>query len=124
MRRRSGFTLVEVVLAMSILLIVMMALVTMTGRTLRVATTSDREQAAVQLVTDRTDEVRTDPDYGGLDTLYAGTESSFPTLPGFVRTTTIVRTTANNNDFKTITVRVTGPGLGAGVARTVTVAAP
>lgn len=124
MKQRRGFTLVEVVLAMTILLIVMMALVTMTGRTVRVATTSDREQAALQLVTDRTDLVRTDPDYGGLDTTYAGTETSFPTLPGFTRTTTIVRTTASSNDFKTITVTVAGPGLGTGVSRTVTVAAP
>ncbi len=124
MRNRDGFTLIEVVLAMAILLIVMMALVTMTGRTLRVATTSDREQAATQLVTDRTDQVRTDPDYGGLETAYAGTETDFPTLPGFVRTTTVVRTTSNNDDFKTITVTVTGPGLGTGVRRTVTVAAP
>jgi prepilin-type N-terminal cleavage/methylation domain-containing protein len=124
MKQRRGFTLIEVVLAMSILLIVMMALVTMTGRTVRVATTSDREQAAVQLVTDRTDLVRTDPDYGGLDTLYGGTETNFPTLPGFARITTIVRTTSDDNDYKTITVRVTGPGLGTGIARTVTVAAP
>lgn len=124
MKSRKGFTLIEVVLAMSILLIVMMALITMTGRTVRVATTSDREQAAVQLITDRTDEIRTDPDYGGLDSTYAGTESAFATLPGFARITTVVRNTTNENDFKTITVRVTGPGLGAGIARTVVVAAP
>jgi prepilin-type N-terminal cleavage/methylation domain-containing protein len=124
MKTRDGFTLVEVVLSLSILLIVMLGLVTLTGRTIRVSTTSDRDQAAIQLVTDRTDLVRSDPDYLGLDTLYAGTETSFPTLPGFTRVTQITRITASRNDYKKITVTVTGPGLSGPVARTVVVAAP
>ncbi|MDH5233360.1 MAG: prepilin-type N-terminal cleavage/methylation domain-containing protein [Gemmatimonadota bacterium] len=124
MKTRNGFTLVEVVLSLSILLIVMLGLVTLTGRTIRVSTTSDRDQAAIQLVTDRTDLVRSDPDYVGLDTLYAGTETSFPTLPGFTRVTRITRVTASRHDYKKITVTVSGPGLSAPVARTVVVAAP
>ena len=124
MKSRNGFTLIEVVLALSMLLIVMLTLVTMTGRAVRVSTTSDREQAAIQLVSDRTDLVRTDPDYLGLDTMYVATETSFPTLIGFTRTTQIVRTTSSRQDYKTITVTVNGPGLVAPVQRTVTVAAP
>lgn len=124
MKSRNGFTLIEVVLALSILLIVMLSLVTMTGRAVRVSTTSDREQAAIQLASDRTDLIRSDPDYLGLDTMYVATETSFPTLVGFTRTTQIVRTTSSRQDYKKITVTVNGPGLTAPVKRTVTVAAP
>jgi hypothetical protein len=37
--------------------------------------------------------------------------------------TQIIRTTSNGNDYKRITVTVTGPGLSSAVARTVTVGA-
>lgn len=122
--RRDGFTLIEIVMAMSILLIVMLTLVTMTGRSVHTTTMSEREQAAIQLATDRTDEVRTNPNYAGLDSIYAGTETNFATLQGFQRVTTVVRTTSGGHDYKKITVRVTGPGLTQAVTRTVTVAAP
>jgi type II secretion system protein I len=121
---RDGFTLIEIMIAMSILLVVMLTLMTMTGRTVHTTTLSEREQAALQLVTDRTDEVRTNPSYLSLDSLYAGTESSFATLQGFTRTTTIVRTTSGGHDYKKVTVTVTGPGVTTPVSRTVTVAAP
>jgi prepilin-type N-terminal cleavage/methylation domain-containing protein len=124
MANERGFTLIEVVVALTILLVVMVGLVTMTGKTSNIAAISERQEAAIQLVNDRIDLVRVDPDYAGLDTSYATTESSFPTLPGFQRVTTIIRTTSGSNDYKRITVTVTGPGLSAPVARTVTVAAP
>ncbi len=121
---REGFTLIEIVIAMAILLIVMLTLITLTARSVHVATLSEREQAAMQLVTDRLDEVRTNPNYAGLDSIYAGTETSFATLAGFTRVTTVVRTTSGGHNYKKVTVRVTGPGIATAVARTVTVAAP
>lgn len=124
MTNQRGFTLIEVVVALTILLVVMVGLITMTGKTANVAAISDRQEAATQLVNDRLDQIRVDPNYTTLDSTYGTTESSFPTLPGFSRVTTIIRTTSSSNDFKRITVSVTGPGLSAAVARTVTVAAP
>lgn len=124
MTNQRGFTLIEVVVALTILLVVMVGLITMTGKTANIAAISDRQEAATQLVNDRLDQIRVDPNYTTLDSIYATTESSFPTLPGFTRVTTIIRTTSSSNDFKRITVSVTGPGLSAAVARTVTVAAP
>ncbi len=124
MRSAGGFTLIEVVLALTILLIVMVGLVTTTGKTTHVAVTSDRQEAAIELVQDRLDRIRVDPDYAGLDTTYGGVEATFPTLPGFQRTTVLQQVTTSGNDYKRITVTVTGPGLpAAGVSRTVTVAA-
>ncbi len=121
---RHGFTITEVVIALTILLGVIVSLTTLTARTVHVAATSDREQAAIQLATDRTDQVRADPNYGGLDSTYATTETSFPTLPGFKRVTTITRVTSGGNDYKKVTVTVTGPGLLTPISRTIVVAAP
>ncbi len=124
MNNRSGFTLIEVILALTILLVVMMMLANTTGKTVHTAATGANQEAAIQLAMDRVEKVRSDPNYSGLDTAYAKTETIFPTLAGFKRVTTIVRTTSGANDFKKVTVTVTGPGLTAPVVRTVTVAAP
>lgn len=124
MANARGFTLIEVVVALTILLVVMVGLVTMTGKTSNVAALSDRQESAVQLVNDRVDQIRVDPNYRTLDSLYGGTEASFPTLPGVTRVTQVIRTTSSSNDYKRITVTVSGPGLSTPISRTVTVAAP
>src|SRR5262249_40349023 len=124
MSNRSGFTLIEVILALTILLVVMMMLANTTGKTVHTAATSSNQEAAIQLAMDRVEQVRADPNYAGLDTAYGKTETTFPTLTGFTRRTTIVRTGAPGaaNDYKKITVTVSGPGLLSPVVRTVTVA--
>jgi prepilin-type N-terminal cleavage/methylation domain-containing protein len=126
MGSRRGFTLIEVILALTILLVVLLLLATSTGRTVHTAATASAQEAALQLAMDRVEQVRADPRYNSIDTLYVGTETGFPSLPGYTRTTRIVRVggTGQPNDFKKITVTVTGPGLAAPVARTTTVAAP
>ena len=126
MSDRRGFTLIEVILALTILLVVMMMLANTTGRTVHIAATSANQQSAVQLVMDRVDQIRADPVYDGLDSTYARTETGFPSLPGFTRRTVIVRVggVGQPTDFKRITVSVTGPGVVPAVTRTVTVAAP
>lgn len=124
MKPRAGFTLVEVILAMAILLTVIVSLITLTAKTVHVTALSDREQAAIQMVTDRTDQIRTDPNYAALDTAYAKTETNVPSYPGFTRVTVVTRTTTSGQDFKKFTVTVTGTGLTTAVARTVSVAAP
>lgn len=124
MRARNGFTLIEVMIALTILMIVLVGMASMTTRSVHVTTTSDREEAAIQLVHDRLEFVRADPNYNGLDSLYGTTETNFATLPGFSRVTQITRITTGNNDYKRVTVTVTGPGLSKPVARTITVAQP
>ena len=115
MNNERGFTLIEVVIALTILLVVMVGLVTMTGKTTNIAATGDRQEAAVQLASDRIDQVRADPDYTNYETAYGTTETSFPTLPGFSRATLVVRTVSSTQDFKRITVTVSGPGVNPAV---------
>jgi len=125
--RRQGFTLIEVLIAVVILTGVILGMASVTGRMLHTISTSDRAAAALELVSDRLEAVRLDPDYEGLDAKYKGTESSFPTLPGLTRSTTIVRTggpSKSGPDYKRVTVTVSGPGLLAPISRTITVGSP
>ncbi len=125
MSRERGFTLIEVILALSILLVVMMMLASTTGRALHTAATTQSQQTAIQLAMDKIDQVRNDPNYNGLAAAYAKTDTTFTGLPGFRRVTTIVQTggPGQPNDYQKITVTVTGPGI-TPVSRSVTVAAP
>jgi len=124
MKSRAGFTLAEVILAMAILVVVIVSLMTMTARTVHVTALSDREQAAIQMATDRTDQIRSDPNYPALDTAYAKTETAVASYPGFTRVTVVTRTTASGQDYKKFTVTVSGTGILTPIKRTVTVAAP
>lgn len=123
MRNRDGFTLVEVIVAMVILGFVLVGMVGTSGFLATIGR-ADRQAAANELAEDRVEQVKMDPRYTKLDSLFAGTESSFPTLPGYTRTTTIVQVTASGQDYKMVTVSVNGPGLPAPSKRTVIVAAP
>jgi len=124
MKARAGFTLIEVIIAMAILVGVIVTLITLTGRTVHVTAQADREQSAIQMASDRTDQIRSDPNYAALDTAYAKTETSVASYPGLIRTTTVTRVTTSGNDYKRFTVTITGAGLQTAVARTISVAAP
>ncbi len=118
MSSRRGFTLIEVILALTILLVVLMLLATSTGRTVHTAAIASAQAAAQELALDRIESIRADPRYDAIDTLYTGTETSFPTLPGYSRTTRIVRVggIGQANDYKRITVTVTGPTVSKSLA--------
>lgn len=120
-----GFNLIEVTAAMVILGFVLVGMVGTSGFLATVGR-ADRQAAANELANDRIEQVKMEPMYTKIDFLYAGTESSFPTLPGYTRTTTIVHVggPTQTHDYKMITVTVSGPGLPAPSKRTVFVAAP
>lgn len=126
MRGRGGFTLIEVILALSILLVVLMLLATSTGKAVHTAAASAAQETALELAMDRLEQIRADPRYDALDSAYAGTETAFPSLPGYTRVTSIVQVggAGQPNDYKKITVTVSGPGVSPPLSRTVTVAAP
>lgn len=126
MKNTRGFTLIEVILALTILMVVMVMLARTTGNTVHTNATAANQQAALELAMDRVEQVRADPNYNSLEATYNATESSFPTLPGFSRVTLIVPTggAGQPNDYKKVTVTVTGPGITTAITRTVTVAAP
>lgn len=125
MRRRTGFTLIEVMIALVILGIAALSLMRVTSRMIR-SVTDDRTRTLASASADaRIAEVRAWPTYATLESKYAGTETNVP-ITGLTRVTTIVRTGGLNqtNDYKRITVTVSGTQLTSNVARTVTIAPP
>jgi prepilin-type N-terminal cleavage/methylation domain-containing protein len=116
-----GFTLIEVIVAIAILGGVALAVGASTGKLVH-ATQDDRiaTQAAAaaeaQLAL-----VQVWPEYATIDSAFAGTSNNTP-MTGWTRVTSVVRTTSGSNDYKKITVSVTGPGLTTAVKRSITVA--
>jgi prepilin-type N-terminal cleavage/methylation domain-containing protein len=126
MQNERGFTLIEVMMALVIMTAVLLAMGGVTASFVHQVAVADRNTAALQLADARIEAIQTDPYYAGLDTAYAGTESDFPTLPGYTRTTTILAVGGAGQavNYKKVTVTVAGPGLAQPVARTITVGAP
>jgi prepilin-type N-terminal cleavage/methylation domain-containing protein len=126
MRAKNGFTLVEVMIALVILIVVVVGFMSTSGKLMHTVTVNDRHEAAIRLAYDRIEMVRLDPRYTKLESLYVATETNFPTLPGFTRVTTmaLVGGPSQLTDHKKVTVTVSGPGLTSPVKRTTTVAAP
>ncbi|MGH7648903.1 MAG: type IV pilus modification PilV family protein [Gemmatimonadaceae bacterium] len=124
--RRTGFTLIEVMMALVILLGVILGVAQLTAKMVHTVATSDQQLTAVQLAEGRLEQIRLDPDYTDLETNYNATETSFPTLTGFKRVTVVTHVggAGKTQDYKKVTVTVTGPGVVSPVSRTVTVGAP
>lgn len=126
MTGRRGFTLIEIMIALVLLMVVILGMATSTGRFMRVVAESDIQQAAIQLADDRIQTVLMDPNYGGLDTAYAGTESDFEGMDGFSRVTVITQVggPGQSLNHKRVVVTVEGPGLSQPIKRSASVAAP
>jgi type IV pilus modification protein PilV len=123
---RRGFTLIEVIIAMTILVVIVLAMSSAAGQFVRLTSQSEAQTVASQLAQERLQMIQMDPNYAGLETTYEGTESAVAGATGFSRKTDITRVGGGTatTDFKRITVTVTGPGLTGPVVRTTTVAAP
>lgn len=127
MLRSRGFTLIEVMVALVILMVVILGMGKLTATMTHTVTTGGQQQAAVELAEGRVAQIQADPNYPALESLYVATESNFPTLSGVTRQTVILHDTGTasaKHDWKRVTVTVNGPGLLAPVARTITRAAP
>ena len=124
---RSGFTLVEVIVA---LLILSTAVLGLAGSASRLATTSataELRALALQSVEDRLARIRMDPRYGGLDTLYSGVETGLFAIDGITRTTRVThvqQTTPLVLDYTRISVTVEGTLLSEPISRQIVIAAP
>jgi prepilin-type N-terminal cleavage/methylation domain-containing protein len=125
---RRGLTLIEIIIAMVILSGVLMGMGVFAVNFSRTVTRADARTIAVNLASQRLSEVRASPNYSGLETAYGVFEPSIPGFSGYTRRTTVVRTGGPRptftNDYKTITVEVTAPGVADPVRKTIIVAAP
>lgn len=123
--RRNGFTLIEVLIAVVILGIAGLSLMRVTSRMIR-SVTDDRTRTLASASADaRIARIRAWPTYSTLEATFAATESNTP-VTGLTRVTTITRTggVGQPNDYKRVTVTVSGTQLTSNVSRTVTIAPP
>ena len=123
--RRDGFTLIEVMMAVTMLGLVMLGLMSTTGRMIRTVADDRSRILAAAAADEQLALVRQWPTYASLDSAYAGVQTDTP-RPGWTRTTSITRIggVAQPDDYKRVTVTVVSPILPAPVSRSITVAAP
>lgn len=124
---RRGFTLVEVVVALTLLSVAVLGLASSASRLATSAATAELRALALQAAEDRLSRVRLDPRYGGLDTLYSGVDTDLFGVAGLTRRTEVQHITQpapNALDYKRIKVTVTGRMLAPPMERVLVVAAP
>src|SRR5690606_23014601 len=96
--RRGGFTMVEITVALVILSVAVLGLAGSASSLATAASTAELRAQAVHSALDRLARVDADDRYGGLDTLYAGTETGVLPVPGSTRVTTIEHVSVTSPD--------------------------
>lgn len=124
-KSEGGFTLIEVLLAVTMLATLTLALMSNSAKMIRGVTDDRTRTLAATSADERIARVRVWPNYATLEATFVAVENDTP-LPGWTRTTTMTRTGTSGgiNDFKRATVVVTGPGLPVPISRSVALAAP
>lgn len=127
MRRRSstsGFTLIEVMIALVILSGIVISMGHGTARYLTTITRNRIRVQAAAVADAQIATMRVNPDYATLTATFNGTVAGTP-FAGYNRVTLVVRTGAGTTADRTrVNVTVTGPQLATPVIRYTTIAAP
>jgi type II secretion system protein I len=120
----AGFTLVEVLIALAMLSVVLLAAAASTTKYLGVITRNRIRIQAAALADAQIAKVRVSPTYDSLTVRFDSSRSNVP-FPGYTRSTRVVRTGAGTlTDLTKIRVTVSGPELASPVVRYATLAAP
>lgn len=127
--RSGGFTFVELVMALTILLVVVLGSALTSARLLHATADAEVEAKALQALEDRVSTVRMESNYEELEERYAGVESGLAGLPAFKRKTVVshvatVYPGAGMLDYKAIDVSVSGPFLASPLTRRLVISAP
>jgi len=123
-RKGEGFTLIEVIMAVTILSSVTLMMAAPASRFLSVTARSQRRIAASTVADAQIALVRMYPNYDSLRIKFDSTRSNIP-FTGYTRVTSVVRTAAGAlGDITRVVVTVNGPGLSSPIKRTATIAAP
>ena len=126
-RRRAGFSLVEVIVAMTILTGALLGFAYVAQRFTRSNSDVLTRTLASELASARIEQIKGARTYATLVTTYNGTVESWTgtsTWSGFSRRTVVARTGPTaTTDYVTVTVVVTGRALSPGLRRTTSIAA-
>jgi type II secretion system protein I len=120
----AGFTLVEVLIALAMLSVVLLAAAASTTKYLGVITRNRMRIQAAALADAQIAKVRVSPAYDSLTVRFDSTRTGVP-FPGYTRSTRVIRIgTGTTTDVTKIRVMVSGPELTTPVVRYATIAAP
>jgi prepilin-type N-terminal cleavage/methylation domain-containing protein len=111
---RSGMTLIEVIVAMTLLAGALLAMGAFIARYAKTAGTMALRSEANELVADRIESVKGALKYATIEAVYSGNEALIPNHPGFTRQTLVTHTGGlppSLYDYKTVTVIVNGQAL-------------
>lgn len=127
MTRRRAFSLVEVVVALSILTMSLLGFAVIAQRFLRSNADVGTRTLASDLATTRIEQIKGARNYASLVATYGNQVETWggnALYAGFTRTTYVTRIGPDDtNDYMTVTVVVSGRGLNPDVRRTTSVAA-
>lgn len=113
-KRRGGMTLIEVIMAITLLSSALLMMGAFVARFATVTGNTAVRGEANELVADRLEEVKGALKYANIEANYAKSEANIPKHPGFARQTLVTRTGGTPQavyDYKTVTVIVTNPAL-------------
>jgi len=122
-----GFTMVEMIISLTILALAILGLSSTTARLARVAVDAENRALALQVVEDRISRIRLHPVYQQLDSVFSEYDAEIPNLPEYTRSTSLTRIIEPGDrqgkyiDYTRITVTVDGPELEQPVSRTVSI---
>ena len=123
-RSSAGFTLVEMLIALAMLSVVLLAAAASTTKYLGVITRNRMRIQAAAVADAQIAKVRVSPAYDSLTVRFDSTRSGVP-FPGYTRSTRVIRSGAGSTtDVTKIRVTVSGPELSSPVIRYATIAAP
>jgi len=115
MRARRGVSLVELIVALSIIGGALLSLADFSIRFARSASVSRAQSTAVELAVDRIETIKSYNNYLALDSVFTATETSISGYPGFTRQTVLKRIGGvapdTLEDYTAVTVIVTSTQL-------------
>jgi len=119
-------TLVEVMIALTILATAVLVLAAFMAKFAHTVATSDVKNTANELASQRIEEIKTAPRYATIDSVYPGTVALSAPYTGYTRQTLVSHTgggSADLYDYKTVTVIVRNSRLGTPIKRSTIIAA-
>lgn len=123
---RQGMTIVEVVIAITLLTGCLLSMVVFVARFARATRLMNARNTASELVADRIEDVKGAVRYSVIDSIYAITETGITGAPGFTRRTLVQHVGGGGpdlDDYKIVTVIVTSPQLTVPSKKTTVIAA-
>jgi len=110
---KAGFTLIEITIALMILTAAVLGIAASTASLLTPAGEAELEFQAIQSMEDRMSQIRLDPRYALLDSIYEESETDLPGLLNITRNTTVTRNQVTQTggkvwDYTVVVVTMSG----------------